>query len=321
MIEVAGLVKRYGEVLAVNDISFRVGEGEVVGFLGPNGAGKSTTLKILTCYLPATRGTVRVAGFDVLSDSLAVREHLGYLPETVPLYPDMRVEEFLRFRALLKGVRRRDVKKKVDIALERCGCVEMRRRMIFALSKGYRQRVGIADAIVHDPPILVLDEPTSGLDPNQRIEVRKLITELGRDKTVILSSHILAEVEAVAQRVIIIHRGRIAADGTPEALTKQFSQEAALRVEVRGDRASVERAITSVPGVLVRGCEPRADGVFVLELGLPGGADVREAIAAALATGGFGIREMHQPVASLEAIFRRLTLGATAESTAAEHAA
>ncbi len=320
MIEVAGLIKRYGEVVAVNDISFRVGEGEVVGFLGPNGAGKSTTLKILTCYQPATRGMVRVAGFDVLSDSLKVREHLGYLPETVPLYPDMRVEEFLRFRALLKGVRRRDVKKMVELALERCGCVEMRRRMIFALSKGYRQRVGIADAIVHDPPIMVLDEPTSGLDPNQRIEVRKLITELGRNKTVILSSHILAEVEAVAQRVIIIHRGRIVADGTPPQLTVQFAQEAALRLEVRGDRASLERAITSVAGVAIRGNEVRADGVCAFDLAMPAGSDSREAIAEAIARAGGRLREMHQPVASLEAIFRRLTVGDSAAS-AAEHAA
>lgn len=307
MIEVASLVKRYGEVVAVNDISFTVGEGEIVGFLGPNGAGKSTTLKIITCYLPATQGTVRVAGLDVLRDSLAVRERLGYLPETVPVYPDMRVEEFLRFRALLKGVPRRDVRARVDAALDRCGCTEMRRRMIFALSKGYRQRVGIADAIVHDPPILVLDEPTSGLDPNQRVEVRKLISDLGRNKTVILSSHILAEVEAVAQRVVIIHRGRIVADGTAEALTAQHAEDGVVRVVARGSASSLSSAFSKVEGVEVRVAEQRGDEAF-LELRTRG-ADRRELIAETVVKAGARLRELHQPLASLESIFRKLTIG------------
>lgn len=307
MIEVASLVKRYGEVVAVNDISFTVGEGEVVGFLGPNGAGKSTTLKIITCYLPATQGTVRVAGLDVLRDSLAVRERLGYLPETVPVYPDMRVEEFLRFRALLKGVPRRNVRARVDAALDRCGCTEMRRRMIFALSKGYRQRVGIADAIVHDPPILVLDEPTSGLDPNQRVEVRKLISDLGRNKTVILSSHILAEVEAVAQRVVIIHRGRIVADGTAEALTAQHADDGLVRVVARGRASSLSNAFSTVEGVEVRVAEQRGDEAF-LELRTRG-ADRREVIAETVVKAGAHLRELHQPLASLESIFRKLTIG------------
>lgn len=309
MIEVVDLVKRYGEVVAVNGISFTVGEGEIVGFLGPNGAGKSTTLKIITCYQPATSGTVKVAGLDVLHDSLAVRERLGYLPESVPVYPDMRVEEFLRFRALLKGVRRRDLKARVDAALERCGCVEMRRRMIFALSKGYRQRVGIADAIVHDPPILVLDEPTSGLDPNQRVEVRKLIHELGRDKTVILSSHILAEVEAVARRVVIIHRGSIVADGTAEELTARHAGEGVVFVAARGTATTLAAALGRIEGVAVRSAEQRGDEAR-LELAARG--DRREAIAEAVAASGARLRELHQPTASLEAIFRRLTVGEVA---------
>lgn len=310
MIEVADLVKRYGDVVAVNGVSFTVREGEIVGFLGPNGAGKSTTLKIVTCYQPATSGTVKVAGFDVLHDSLAVREQLGYLPETVPVYPDMRVEEFLRFRALLKGVRRRDLTARVGAALERCGCLEMRRRMIFALSKGYRQRVGIADAIVHDPPILVLDEPTSGLDPNQRVEVRKLISELGRDKTVILSSHILAEVEAVARRVIIIHRGTIVADGTAEELTAKHAGAGAIRVVARGSAKTLETALGRIDGVAVASVEQRGDEAH-LELTASGG-DRREAIVDAVSRAGAHLRELHPPLASLEAVFRRLTVGEVA---------
>jgi ABC-2 type transport system ATP-binding protein len=308
MIEIANLVKRYGDVTAVNDISFTIGEGEVVGFLGPNGAGKSTTLKILTCYLPATRGSVKVAGLDVLTDSLAVRERLGYLPETVPVYPDMRVEEFLRFRARLKGVAGRDVKRMVESALDRCGCLEMRRRMIFALSKGYRQRVGIADAIVHDPPLLVLDEPTSGLDPNQRIEVRKLIAALGADKTVILSSHILAEVEAVAKRVIIIHRGKIVADGTPDELTRRTADQASVRVEVVGDCAKLREVLERLRGVRVIHAEQRG-AIANAEVSFEKGEDRRAELAAAIVGAGLELRELHRPAANLEGLFRSLTIG------------
>jgi ABC-2 type transport system ATP-binding protein len=311
MIEVEGLVKRYGEVLAVQGISFRIGEGEVVGFLGPNGAGKSTTLRILTGYMPATAGSVRIAGFDVLTRSLEVRRRLGYLPENVPVYPEMRVEEFLRFRALLKGVPRRDLARRVESALERCGCREMRRRMIGTLSKGYRQRVGIADAVVHDPPILILDEPTSGLDPNQRVEVRRLIASLGAEKTVILSTHILAEVEAVARRVVIVHRGRIAADGTPDQLAERFAGETRLSVAARGSRDELLAALRAVPGVAsatARQGDDLESGVAVCDVSVAAGADPREAIAAAVAAAGLPLRELHRETADLEAIFRRLTV-------------
>jgi ABC-2 type transport system ATP-binding protein len=311
MIEVEGLVKRYGEVLAVQGISFRIGEGEVVGFLGPNGAGKSTTLRILTGYMPATAGSVRIAGFDVLTRSLEVRRRLGYLPENVPVYPEMRVEEFLRFRALLKGVPRRDLAQRVESALERCGCREMRRRMIGTLSKGYRQRVGIADAVVHDPPILILDEPTSGLDPNQRVEVRRLIASLGAEKTVILSTHILAEVEAVARRVVIVHRGRIAADGTPDQLAERFAGETRLSVAARGSRDALLAALRAVPGVAsatARQGDELESGVAVCDVSVAAGADPREAIAAAVAAAGLPLRELHRETADLEAIFRRLTV-------------
>lgn len=310
MIEVEDMSKRYGEVLAVDGISFRVGEGEVVGFLGPNGAGKSTTLKILTCYQPATRGTVRVAGFDVLTHSLEVRERLGYLPENVPVYPDMRVEEYLRFRALLKGVRRRDVETRIGAALERCGCAEMRRRMIFGLSKGYRQRVGIADAILSDPPLLVLDEPTSGLDPNQRVEVRKLIASLGENKTVILSSHILAEVEAVAKRVIIIAKGHIVADGTPADLTRRYAGDRRVHIEARGDAAAMRRALRDVPGIEVVSVETLDEGQSIhgFTIRCDGDDDRREALAKAIATSG-ALRQIEATVVSLESIFGKLTMG------------
>src|SRR5713226_4354210 len=209
MIHVEHLSKYFGPVMAVNDVSFDVDQGEIVGFLGPNGAGKTTTMRILTTYLPATSGIARVAGFDVMNESMEVRQNIGYLPESVPLYPEMRVEEYLNYRAKLKGVDRKQRPKRVDFCLDRCRLREVRRRLIGTLSKGYRQRVGLADAMVHDPAILILDEPTSGLDPMQIRETLALIKELGDNHTVLLSTHILPEVEASCERVIIIAGGRV----------------------------------------------------------------------------------------------------------------
>ena len=218
MIEVENLTKRYYDVLAVDNISFQVGKGEVVGFLGPNGAGKSTTLKILTCFMPATSGSARLAGLDVFRQSMNVRRLVGYLPENVPLYGDMRVHEYLFFRGRLKGLSTKETRRRIGEVCEICGLTDMKRRMIGQLSKGYKQRVGLADVLIHNPPILLLDEPTGGLDPSQRKEVRELIARLGEDHTILLSSHILAEVETVCTRVLIIKKGRIVANGTPEAL-------------------------------------------------------------------------------------------------------
>ncbi len=308
MIEVDQLVKRFGDVVAVGGITFRVDEGEVVGFLGPNGAGKSTTLKILTAYQPATSGSVRIAGLDVLTRSLEVRERLGYLPENVPVYPDMRVEEYLRFRALLKGVGRKEVSAAVDSALDRCGCREMRRRMIGKLSKGYRQRVGLADAIVHDPPILILDEPTSGLDPNQRVEVRKLIASLGEDKTVLLSSHILAEVEAVAERVVIVRKGEIVADGRPRELVEGAGGGRHVTVEADGEGASVEGALRAVPGATELVAAETGDGWRRYELSFGEAGDHRLAVAEAVARAGGRVRELTSSTPTLEDLFRRLTV-------------
>lgn len=219
MIEVDGLTKHYGSIPAVQDISFRVGKGEIIGFLGPNGAGKSTTMRILTGYFPATRGTARIAGFDVHTDPLEVKRRVGYMPERVPLYEEMTVGGFLRYVAEVKGIGRHDRAKTASDAAARCGLSEMQNRLIANLSKGYRQRVGLAQALVGDPDVLILDEPTSGLDPKQIIEIRNLIKELGKAHTVLLSTHILPEVTMICERVIIINRGRVVAEDTMENLT------------------------------------------------------------------------------------------------------
>src|SRR5438128_5829528 len=212
MISVQNLSKYFGPVLAIDRVSFEVDRGEIVGFLGPNGAGKTTTMRILTSYLPATSGVAKVAGFDVMTESMAVRKNIGYLPESVPLYPEMRVEEYLGYRAKLKGVDRKARQQHIEYCLARCRIKEVRRRLIGTLSKGYRQRVGLADAMIHDPLILILDEPTVGLDPLQIRETLALIRELGEKRTILLSTHILPEIEAVCGRVIIIHRGRVSSD-------------------------------------------------------------------------------------------------------------
>src|SRR5271170_161113 len=220
MIEVTNLTKRYAGHTAVNDISFHVARGEIVGLLGPNGAGKSTTMRILSCFLPATSGTVRVGGLDVFSDSEEVRRRIGYMPENNPLHFEMRVREYLKFRARLKGLGWRRSRERVDTVMEQCGLTDVQKRIIGQLSKGYRQRVGLADALVHEPELIILDEPTIGLDPNQIRSVRQLIKDLGRRHTVLLSSHILPEVEMTCNRVLIMRAGRILAADTPENLQK-----------------------------------------------------------------------------------------------------
>ena len=233
MIDVRHLTKRYGERTAVNDLSFSVERGEVVGFLGPNGAGKSTTLRMLTGFLEPSAGEVRIAGFDAKKQPLEVKRSVGYMPEAVPLYLEMRVVEYLRYRAELKGVPRRDRKQNVDKALELANVADVRGRIIGQLSKGYRQRVGLADALVADPPLLILDEPTAGLDPNQIRQVRDLVRSLGREKTVLLSTHILPEVEAICGRVIILDRGRLVSSGRPEELRSVSGGVRALSLEAK----------------------------------------------------------------------------------------
>ena len=243
MIEVENLTKRYGRHTAVDGISFRVNKGEILGFLGPNGAGKTTTMRILTCYLPATEGTARVAGFDVFEQPLEVKRRVGYIPETPPLYPDMDVDTFLDFCAKIKGVPKGERKARIDDAVGKCRVGDVRRTLIGRLSKGYRQRVGLAQAILANPEVLILDEPTAGLDPKQIIETRELIKGLGGDHTIILSTHILPEVSMTCGRVVIINKGKVVAEDTPDNLMHRLQGAATLRVEVRGDAAAAESAL------------------------------------------------------------------------------
>src|SRR4051794_21727912 len=249
MITVEHLTKRYSGLPAVDDISFEVAKGEIVGFLGPNGAGKSTTMRMLTGYLPPTAGRASIAGYDVFQQSLQARKHLGYLPENTPLYLDMRVGEYLRYRADLKGVPRGKMKERVGDVLALCSLRDVERKMIGSLSKGYRQRVGLADALVHDPDLLILDEPTIGLDPNQIRQVRELIKNLANKRTVLISTHILPEVEIMCSRVIVIHKGRIRASDTAENLLKNHRAAGFVRLEASGAGPDAKAVLTNLAGV------------------------------------------------------------------------
>jgi ABC-2 type transport system ATP-binding protein len=249
MIKVVHLTKRYPGFTAVRDISFEVDKGEVVGFLGPNGAGKSTTMRMLTGYLPPTSGTASIAGFDIFEQSIQARKHLGYLPESTPLYHDMRVHEYLRYRASLKGVEHSKVKERVGDVLEMCDLREKERALIGTLSKGQRQRVGLADALVHDPDLLILDEPTIGLDPNQIRQVRELIKNLARRRTVLISTHILPEVEMMCSRVVVIHKGRIRASDTPENLLRNHRSAGEVRLELNASPDDALEKLSSLAGV------------------------------------------------------------------------
>ncbi len=313
MIEVEGLTKRYGRATAVDGVSFRVEKGEILGFLGPNGAGKTTTMRILTCYLPPTEGTARVAGHDVFKEPLEVKRRVGYIPETPPLYPDMEVETFLDFCAKIKGVAKKDRRVKVDEAMGKSRVGDVRSTLIGKLSKGYRQRVGLAQAILNNPEVLILDEPTAGLDPKQIIETRELIKSLGGDHTIILSTHILPEVSMTCGRVVIINKGKVVAEDTPGNLTHRLQGSSALRLEVRGEQDRVLEALRAVPGV--RQLHPRGDGpgVVAVEVEVEKGKDIRAELAAAVVARGFGLLGLAQVGMSLEEIFLHLT---TSESAA-----
>ena len=319
MISVQGLSKRYGQTQAVRDLSFSVERGEIVGFLGRNGAGKSTTMRILCGYLPADAGEVRVAGFDVFSQSLKARSRIGYLPENVPLYPEMRVGEYLAYRAALKGVRSRRIAEKVEDALSLCHVGGVRNKLIGTLSKGYRQRVGLADALVNEPDILVLDEPTIGLDPGQIREVRSLIRGLAGRHTILLSSHILSEVEMTCSRVLILEKGRIAATGTPDELRKRTGTllSGTVRMEISDGTPArdVLTALTAMPGVssaeLVQ--EDSRPGWSCYEV-RPSSGDPREELFALAVSRGWRLRELSARESSLEEIFASFTENApTAE--------
>jgi ABC-2 type transport system ATP-binding protein len=316
MIEVQNLTKHYGPVTAIRDVSFTVAPGKIVGFLGPNGAGKSTTMRILACFMPASGGTARVAGFDVFRESMEVRRRIGYLPESVPLYGDMRVAPYLDFVAELKGVPRSTRKKRVADVMDRCLIADVQNRLIRNLSKGYRQRVGLAQAIVSDPHVLILDEPTIGLDPRQIAEIRSLIKSLAGEHTVILSTHILPEVSMVCDSVVIINRGAIVAQGPIDRLVEQFFPTARVEVEIMGPPAAVREGVQAIPGVVGVEALAGTNGAsrFVVESAR--GRDVRGEIFQLAAQQKWNLLELKQVGMTLEEVFIRIVAGEESEAAA-----
>jgi ABC-2 type transport system ATP-binding protein len=307
MIEVEQLSKTYGPIKAIEDVSFVVEKGEILGFLGPNGAGKSTTMRILTCFMPPTSGTARVAGYDIFTDSLQVRRRIGYVPENAPLYTDMPVVSFLKFAAEVKGLSRRERLRQVGQAMDDCGIKDVQHRYIGKLSKGYRQRVALAQALLGNPDVLILDEPTIGLDPRQIIDIRQLIKGLAGQKTVILSTHILPEVSMTCQRVIIINRGRLVAVDTPENLTTKLQTSSRLLVRVEGPATDVVRALGAVAGVQTVKEDGSALGkVVTCIIESKKDRDVRKDVAAAVVRQNWGLLELRPVDLTLEDVFVRL---------------
>ena len=307
MIEVQHLSKRYGRVTAVDDVSFRVERGEILGFLGPNGAGKTTTMRILTGYMPASEGKAIVAGFDVFDQPIEAKRRTGYLPETPPLYPDMRVRDYLTFVAKIKGVAAADRRLRVKRIMDRTHVAEMANRLCSKLSKGYRQRVGLAQALIHEPDVLILDEPTAGLDPKQIIETRQLIKELAGDHTIVLSTHILPEVSQTCQRVVIINRGRVVAVDTPDNLTSRLRGSETMYVQVDAAGADIVPSLGRVAGVTRVAEADRRDGLVGYEVESEKGRDIRRDLAKTVVGSGWGLTELRPMRMSLEEIFLSLT--------------
>jgi ABC-2 type transport system ATP-binding protein len=320
VIEVQHLTKRYGRITAVDDVSFRVERGEILGFLGPNGAGKTTTMRILTGYMPATDGKAIVAGFDVFDQPIEAKRRTGYLPETPPLYPDMIVSEYLDFVAKIKGVPSNERASRIKQVMQRTRIDDMAGRQCAKLSKGYRQRVGLAQAILHNPDVLILDEPTAGLDPKQIIETRELIKELAGDHTIILSTHILPEVSQTCQRVVIINKGRVVAVDTPDNLTARLRGSETLYVQVDAAGADAAGVLGQVPGVTRVAESERRDGVVGFEVDSETGRDVRRDLARAVVSSGLGLLELRPIRISLEEIFLSLTTDETAAAAKEETA-
>jgi ABC-2 type transport system ATP-binding protein len=304
MIEAQGLTKFYGPIGAIRNVSFQIDKGEVVGFLGPNGAGKSTTLRILTCYMPPSSGMARVEGLDVIDNSLQIRQKIGYLPESVPLYKDLTVRRFLRFAASAKGVEAKRMNAEVSRVISACGLEKNADRIIGNLSKGFRQRVGLAQALLNDPSVLILDEPTIGLDPAHIIEIRRLIQDLRADRTILLSSHILPEVAQLCQRVIIINKGEIVATDSPANLTSQLQKTVKIVLEVSGPVQEFARAIENMTGVQKVSLASNGTSKFVIET--DPSADIRPEIAAMAVQKGCGLLELRKMQLSLEDVFMQL---------------
>jgi ABC-2 type transport system ATP-binding protein len=314
VIEVQNLTKCYGDLRAIDDISFSVSEGEIVGFLGPNGAGKTTTIRVLTCFHPATSGSATVAGHDVFSDSLNVRRQVGYLPESVPLYPEMRVREYLNFRGKLRGLDRNQRAGAIQRVAARCWIGDVIERPIGQLSKGYRQRVGLADALLHNPKVLILDEPTVGLDPAQIRETRSLIRDLAASHTVMLSSHILPEVEATCKRIVMIHRGRIVASGTVDELRQRLSSGSRLIAELKGPERDVANSVRGLPGASDVRSES-SDGWTRVYVSAE--HDLREPVYKLSVERGWPLRELRREFATLEDFFVKIVAGGREQEDAA----
>ena len=321
MIKVEDLTKRYARTVAVDNISFEVAKGQIVGFLGPNGAGKTTTMRVLTCFLPPTSGTASVAGYDVMEQPLEVKKRIGYLPETPPLYPEMEVTEYLTFVGRLKGISSADVGRRVDEATERCAIGDVRTRLIGKLSKGYRQRVGLAQAIIHNPDVLILDEPTSGLDPKQIIEIRDLLKKLAGEHTIILSTHILSEVEHSCERVIIIDRGKVVATDSVANLTNRLRGSEAVAVEVETadggpNPGDVQQRLEQVPGVSRVLVKESKNNRLSFEIEGLQGRHVRADVARSVVNAGWNLCELRAVGLSLEEIFLQLTAAEQTDATA-----
>ena len=307
MIKVDNLTKRFGRHSAVSGASFEAAEGEVVGFLGPNGAGKTTTIRILTGFLPATSGTATVDGLDVGEHPLETRRRIGYLPESVPLYRDMRIREYLRFRGQVKGLRGDSLRRRMDEVIERCGLGDVRRKMIKTLSKGFRQRVGLADALIHDPPLLILDEPTNGLDPNQIRSIRNLIKELGESHTILLSTHILSEVEMICDKIVIIDGGTVLASDTPSNLVSTMRSAGRISVEMKADPERAREKMSALDQVkkVIHERDRGKWGEFSILV--ESGTDTRERLANLAREEGWPLRSLHRHAATLEDVFVELT--------------
>ena len=306
-IDVSHLSKRYDTATALADISFDVQPGEIMGFLGPNGAGKTTTMRILTGMLSATEGAVRIDGLNVAEHPLEVRRRLGYLPEHVALYPELRVQEYLAYRASIKGVARKERRARINQSLERCALGDVQRKLIGRLSKGYRQRVALADCLIGQPKILILDEPTVGLDPHQIRQTRALITELGRTTTILLSTHILPEVEMLCHRVTIINKGRIVAVDTPSRLRERLRGANIVRAELRGPTLSIETALKKLSNVVRVTQAGQSDGIAIFDIETKEGADIRELIFRLAVDKNWPLLELSKSQASLEDVFIHLT--------------
>ena len=312
MIELQNLVKDYGSLRAVDNINFKINEGEILGFLGPNGAGKSTTLKMITCYLTPTDGNIQIDNFNVFDNSKEIRKMIGYLPEHNPLYLEMTVFDYLKFVSEVREIKDADFKKVLTKTIKKCGLTEVISRPIKTLSKGYRQRVGIAQAIIHDPKILILDEPTTGLDPNQIVEIRELIKELGKEKTLIISSHILQEVQAVCDRIVIINKGKIVGQGTTDELRMSHQRKAKLSLELIAPKDEISFMQSEIPGVSIEIISVEND-IVKLDLTYPQEIDYRKDVYNFIKKRDWVILEMQRHISSLEDIFRNLTAGGSNE--------